>query len=100
MAPLIRSFGDRLTEEIFHGVPSRGVKRLDGGLVRAAVRKLDMLNAADHLLDLISPPGNRLEALAGDLRGFHSIRVNQQWRLIFRWDDSGCDAVQLIDYHA
>ena len=57
-----------------------------------------MLNSAHDLRDLLSPPGNRLEALAGDLRGFHSIRVNDQWRLI-RWRDSDAEAVALSDYH-
>ena len=96
---MIQSFDDQLTEDIFHGTNSKKVKKLNNQLVRAAIRKLDMLNAAHRIEDLRSPPGNRLEALRGDLNGFHSIRVNQQWRIIFRWEGNGASAVQLIDYH-
>ena len=62
-------------------------------------RKLDMLDYAGALADLASPPANRLEALRGDLRGFHSIRVNDQWRIIFRWTSEGPDEVDVVDYH-
>ena len=62
------------------------------------MRKLDMLNAAHSLMDLRSPPGNRLEALRGNLRGMHSIRINDQWRVVFRWQE-GAHEVQIIDYH-
>lgn len=96
---MIQSFGDQLTEDLFHGTPSRRVARLDSGLVRAAVRKLDMLNAAHRLDDLRSPPGNRLEVLRGDLRGYFSIRVNQQWRIVFGRADGGPTDVRLADYH-
>ena len=58
-----------------------------------------MLDYADQLADLASPPGNRLEALRGDLRGLHSIRVNDQWRIVFRWTDSGPSEVDVRDYH-
>lgn len=58
-----------------------------------------MLNAAYQLDDLRSPPGNRLEALKGDLKGFHSIRINEQWRVIFRWDSGDAFDVQIVDYH-
>ena len=61
--------------------------------------KLDVLNAAQVLEDLRSPPGNRLEALHGDLRGFHSIRINNQWRIIFRWQTSEAHEVRIVDYH-
>jgi proteic killer suppression protein len=64
-----------------------------------ALRKLDMLHAAMSLRDLLSPPGNRLEALKGDRRGFYSIRVNRQWRLVFRWTGGHADDVSLLDYH-
>ena len=66
---------------------------------RIAARKLDMLDYADLLTDLRSPPGNRLEALKGDLRGLHSIRVNDQWRIVFRWTAAGPTAVDVCDYH-
>ena len=64
-----------------------------------ALRKLDMLNSARSINDLRSPPGNRLEALRGEWRGFHSIRVNDQWRLVFRWAEGHAHQVHLIDYH-
>jgi len=74
------------------------VRRFSPNLVRIALRKLDVLNGAHQLNDLRFPPANRLEALKGDLAGFHSIRVNDQWRLIFRWDEGVYD-VSLTDYH-
>lgn len=66
---------------------------------RVALRKLDMLNAATTLGDLRSPPGDRLEALRGDLAGHHSIRVNEQWRIVFRWEGADAYDVSLVDYH-
>lgn len=66
---------------------------------RVAVRKLDVLNAATNVNDLRSPPSNRLEGLRGDPKGFYSIRINDQWRVIFRWSDADAADVQLIDYH-
>jgi len=66
---------------------------------RAALRKLLMLDAAVRLEDLRVPPGNRLEVLRGDLRGFHSIRVNDKWRIVFRWSDGNACEVRFVDYH-
>jgi len=74
------------------------VRRFPNDILKAALRKLDVLNAAHRLEDLRSPPANRLEALKGDLAGFYSIRVNDQWRIIFRWDADASD-VSLVDYH-
>ena len=68
-------------------------------IVATALRKLDFLEAAHDLRDLRAPPGNRLEALRGDLAGFHSIRVNDQWRVVFRWTARGAEDVSLHDYH-
>ena len=96
---MIRSFGDSLTEDLYHGRRSRRVLKLDTRLARAAVRKLDMIEAAAGVTDLRVPPGNRLEPLLGDLQGFHSVRVNDQWRLIFRWSEGGAADVRLVDYH-
>ena len=64
-----------------------------------ASRKLDMLDYSERLSDLASPPGNRLEALKGDRKGFHSIRINDQWRVVFRWTDAGPEEVDIGDYH-
>lgn len=68
------------------------------GIRRAALRKLDMLGAAKQLRDLASPPGNRLEALAGNRRGQHSVRINDRWRICFVWSD-GAEEVEIVDYH-
>lgn len=95
---MIVSFGDAATEDLFHGRATSRVKRLPTDVTRVALRKLDQLNAATRLDDLRSPPGNRLEALRGDLRGFHSVRVNDQWRLVFRWQGEEASQVRLTDY--
>ena len=96
---MIVSFGDRATEDLYHNRPTSRAHRFPPDVVGTALVKLDMLNGAAALLDLRSPPGNRLEALRGDLKGFHSIRVNDQWRLVFRWEDNNARAVRLMDYH-
>ena len=96
---MIQSFGDSATEDLYHGRRTARTRRFPASIVKAAVRKLDMLNAARSTEDLRSPPGNRLEALAGDLSGYHSIRVNEQWRIVFRWSEAGAAEVKLTDYH-
>lgn len=96
---MIVSFGDRVTEDIYHNRLTSRARRFPRALVDQALMKLDMLNAASAILDLRSPPGNRLEALKGDLEGFHSIRVNDQWRVVFRWDSNNAYEVRLTDYH-
>ena len=94
----IHSFRDSATEDLFHGRKISRVRRFHPDIVTVALRKLDVLNGAHRLDDLRSPPANRLEVLKGDLAGFHGIRVNDQWRLVFRWDD-GVHDVSLTDYH-
>lgn len=94
----IRSFRDAATEDLFHGRNTSRARRFPPDIKRNALRKLDVLNAAHRLDDLRSPPANRLEALGGDLAGFHSIRVNDQWRIVFRWEDGAHD-ISLTDYH-
>lgn len=96
---MIVSFGDTATADLYHGRSTRRVRRFPANIIKIALRKLDVLNAAHQLIDLRSPPGNRLEALKGDLQGFYSIRVNDQWRIIFRWVDGGAADVSLVDYH-
>ena len=96
---MILSFGDPATEDVFHGRPTGRTRAFHADLLRLARRKLDVLDAAHRLDDLRSPPGNRLEALKGDRKGFHSVRVTGQWRLVFRWTPSGPDRVSLVDYH-
>ena len=94
----IQSFRDSATADLYHGRTTSRVRRFPNDILKVALRKLDVLNAAHKLDDLRSPPANRLEALKGDLAGFHSIRVNAQWRIIFRWN-SGVQDVALVDYH-
>jgi proteic killer suppression protein len=96
---MIVSFGDRATEGLYHNRPTSRARRLPQDVVGLAVVKLDMLNGSAAVLDLRSPPGNRLEALKGDLKGFRSIRVNDQWRLVFRWEGNNALDVRLMDYH-
>jgi toxin HigB-1 len=96
---MIVSFGDRATEDLYHNRPTSPARRLAQDVVGLALVKLDMLNGAAAVLDLRSPPGNRLEALKGDLKGFHSIRVNDQWRLVFRWEGNNAFDVRLMDCH-
>ena len=94
----IQSFFDPAVEEFFStgAIPKKAGW---SGVAKVAQRKLDMLDYAYQLNDLRSPPGNRLEALKHDLDGLHSIRVNDQWRVIFRWTDSGPADVDIVDYH-
>jgi len=96
---MIESFGDPATEDLFHGRQTGRVRRFPPDILRVALRKLDMVNSAYLLQDLRVPPGNRLEALKGDLQGFHSIRVNDQWRIVFRWSGHSAHQVSLTDYH-
>jgi proteic killer suppression protein len=92
---MIRSFSDRDTERLFARTP---VRRFPAELHRAMLRKLVLLDAAVRLDDLRIPPGNRLEALRGTRRGQHSIRVNDQWRVCFRWDNGDAYDVEIVDY--
>ena len=96
---MIASFGDRATEDLYRGRRSKATRRLPVDILSVALRKLDVINAAEVLLDLASPPGNRLEALRGDLRGYHSIRINDQWRIVFRWATGEAHGVRITDYH-
>lgn len=92
---MIQSFSDRDTERLFHTESSRRFS----AIARVALRKLIQMNRARAVLDLAVPPGNRLELLAGRLTGFHSIRINDQWRIVFRWTEAGPANVSIVDYH-
>lgn len=93
---MIRTFRDKTTQAVFDGETPRG---FPGDLVKVARRKLRYLHAAANLGDLRSPPGNRLEALAGDRKGQHSIRINDQFRVCFIWTVEGPAEVEIVDYH-
>ena len=93
---MIAGFADRETEALFN---RERVKRIDSHIQRAALRKLWMLDAAEKLDDLRIPPGNRLEALKDRREGQHSIRINDQWRIVFTWRDGNAHDVAIVDYH-
>jgi proteic killer suppression protein len=93
---VLLSFGDKTTERVWQ---RETVRSFDPELLRSAVRKLLILDAAEQLNDLTVPPDNRLEKLRGDRAGQHSIRINQQWRICFRWTAAGPEDVSIVDYH-
>jgi toxin HigB-1 len=93
---MIRSFGDRDTQRLF---ARERVRSVDPRIQRVALRKLVQLDSAVSLESLRVPPGNRLEALRADRQGQHSIRINDQWRICFRWTDAGPEDVTIVDYH-
>jgi toxin HigB-1 len=93
---MIRSFADRDAEGLFHG---RFARRLAHDVQRVAQRKLRQIHQAKELRDLAAPPGNRLEALRGDREGQHSIRINDQWRICFVWNEGDAERVEIVDYH-
>jgi proteic killer suppression protein len=97
---VIRSFADPGTEDLFNGVDSRRARRkCPGALWPVVHRKLTQLNRVRDLMELAVPPGNRLEPLRGDRAGQHSIRINEQYRVCFRWEDGYADEVEVTDYH-
>jgi toxin HigB-1 len=96
---VIVSFADGTTEDIYHGHDTKAARRISRNLWQRIQRKLDTLNAATTLDDLRAPPSNRLEKLRGDLQGFCSVRVNQQYRLVFRFENGNCREVRCMDYH-
>ncbi len=96
---MIESFGNALAEDLFDDKNSKATKAFPPELRRAARRKLQYVHEAADPRDLKSPPGNRLEGLKGDWKGFHSIRINDQWRVVFRWSGGNAFDVQIVDYH-
>ena len=97
---MIRGFADHATEDLFDGVDSRRARRAcPVALWTVARRKLDQLNRVRTLRELAVPPGDRLERLSGTRAGQHSIRINEQYRLCFRWEDGHADDVEVTDYH-
>ena len=97
---MIRSFRGAGAEDIFNGRATRAARQsLPQSLWRVALRKLEALDSAETLQDLRVPPGNRLELLKGGRAGQHSIRVNDQFRICFRWTEAGSEDVEIVDYH-
>lgn len=93
---MIRNFGDKETKKIWQGLVS---KKLPINIQNVARRKLRMLNNANDLRDLMIPPSNKLELLRGNRKEFYSIRINKQWRIIFKWNNTDAFDVKIIDYH-
>lgn len=96
---MIRGFGDKTTEDIWNGENTAAARKIPREIWGVAHRKLDMIRAAHELGDLRVPPGNRLEKLKGNLRDYHSIRINDQYRIIFKWEGGSANDVQISDYH-
>ena len=100
MLYMIQSFKDAGTEDVFNGKNTREARKLlPSSLWKIAIRKLDQLDSAATLKDLKVPPGNRLEPLSRDRSGQHSIRINDQYRICFKWTDQGPQQVEIVDYH-
>lgn len=93
---MILTFGSKDTEKIWNG---ERTKRIPLQIQQIGRRKLRMLNNSQNIIDLKVPPSNRLERLAGKLKDFHSIRINDQWRIIFKWESNHAYEVEIIDYH-
>lgn len=93
---MIKSFSDKYTKELFN---RQKVSKFPETILKVAYRKLLMIDAANKISDLNIPPGNKLEKLYGKFSGKYSIRINDQWRIIFRWEDNNAYDVEIIDYH-
>lgn len=93
---MINSFADKETGKIWEGLKS---KVLPTEIQQVARRKLRMINNAENIKDLTIPPANQLKKLKGELKGYYSIRINDQWRIIFNWDNNNAENVEIIDYH-
>lgn len=93
---MIKSFGGKETEKIWNGIQS---KKFPAEIQNTARRKLRMINNSQNINDLRVPPANHLEKLSGNYSGFHSIRINDQWRLVFRWENDNAFEVKIVDYH-
>ncbi|MEX0362543.1 MAG: type II toxin-antitoxin system RelE/ParE family toxin [Allomuricauda sp.] len=93
---MIVSFGSKETEQIWNGIRA---KKMPLEIQNAGRRKLRMLNNSQDLMDLRVPPSNRLEKLSGNLNNFYSIRINKQWRIIFKWNRGNASEVEIMDYH-
>ena len=97
---MIKSFKDKGTEDVFNDRRSRAARRACPEQIwRVARRKLEQIDSVEDLRLLGIPPANHLEALKGDRKGFHSIRINEQYRVVFRWTAAGAEEVEIVDYH-
>jgi toxin HigB-1 len=100
MIAVIASFADATTRDLFDGLNSKAARKIPKPLWPIIARKLDMINTAHERTDLASPPGNRLEALKREWAGFHGIRINDPYRIVFRWSAGNAYEVRVTDYHS
>jgi len=96
---MIISFGDKATEDIYNGLNSKAARSISQIIWKIALRKMDMINAAHEMRDLSVPPANKPEKLKGKLNGYYSIRINDQYRIIFQWNSQNAENVTITDYH-
>ncbi len=96
---MVKSFGNKTAEDIYHGATGRHARKLPAKLHGKTKRLLDQINAAPTINFLKVPPGNRLEKLSGNYKDFWSIRINDQWRIVFRWLDDNAHEIAIVDYH-
>ncbi|ASG68930.1 plasmid maintenance system killer protein [Francisella halioticida] len=96
---MIINFASQSANDIYNGVSSKHARKIPNTIYKTAIRKLDMVNAAKVIEDLRIPPNNRLEQLKGNLKEYHSIRINDQYRVIFKWKDNNAYDVDIVDYH-
>ncbi|KEI35507.1 HigB toxin protein [Francisella sp. W12-1067] len=96
---MIKNFASQTAEDTYNGISSKHARKVPNTIYKVAIRKLDMLNAAKVIEDLRIPPNNRLEQLKGNLKEYHPIRINDQYRVIFKWQDNEAYDVDIVDYH-
>ena len=96
---MIRNIADRMTQDVYDGNSTRHARKRPAELHSKARRRLDQINAVTRIETLGLPPGNRLEKLRGDLAGHWSVRINNQWRIVFRWEGVDAVDVKIVDYH-
>jgi toxin HigB-1 len=96
---MILSFADKGSEDFYNGENTKATRRIPAEIHKVAFRKLVILNSAQALQDLRVPPANRLEALKGDREGQFSIRINDKWRIVFKWENNNASDVAIVDYH-
>lgn len=96
---MICNFGDKTTEDIWNGETTTASLKIPLKIWQIAQRKLDIINTANELLDLQAPPGNRLKKLKGTLQNYYSIRINEQYRIVFKWNKGAAFEVRITDYH-
>ena len=97
---MIINYKTQTTQDVYNGINSKQARKIPATIWKISQRKMDFINAAININDLKAPPGNRLEALKGHLKGFYSIRINDQFRIIFRFQDSNAYDVEITDYHS